>query len=256
MIDERALVNPHAKLASNVTVGAWTQIGADVTIEAGTKIGSHVVINGPTHIGKDNQIFQFTSIGEDCQDKKYCGEATRLIIGDRNVIREFCSIHRGTVQDRAETVIGNDNLLMTNVHIAHDCRVGNHVIFSHAASCAGHVKVGDYSNIGGLSGVHQYCEIGAYAFVAGGSVVVKDVLPYVKVSGYYAKAFGLNVEGLKRRGFTADVIEQLRKAYKVIYRHSDTVAQAISKLRELALNCSEIQAFIDGLESSKRGIAR
>ena len=256
MIDKRAIIDPKATLASNVTVGPWTYIGADVTIDEGTEIGSHVVIKGPTAIGKNNHIFQFSALGEATQDKKYRGEATGLIIGDRNVIREFSTIHRGTVQDQSETVIGNDNLLMTNVHVAHDCRIANHTIFSHGASCAGHVKVGDYANVGGLAGIHQHCTIGAYAFIAGGSLVVKDVLPFIKVSGQYAEPFGLNVVGLKRNGFSNDLIEHLRQAYKVIYRHSQTVADALKTLRDMLVNCEEIQAFIDGLEQSERGIAR
>lgn len=256
MIDERAIIDPKANLAANVTVGPWSYIGPDVTIGEGTEIGSHVVIKGPTTIGQDNHIFQFSALGEASQDKKYQGEATGLIIGDRNVIREFCTIHRGMIQDRSVTVIGDDNLFMTSVHVAHDCRIANKTIFSHGASCAGHVTVGDYANVGGLAGIHQHCAIGAYAFVAGGSLVVKDVLPFVKVSGQYAEPFGLNVVGLKRNGFSSDLIENLRQAYKVIYRHSQTVAEALTTLHNMLVNCKEIQAFIDGLEHSERGIAR
>ena len=256
MIDERAIIDSSASIASDVVIGPWTYIGPHVGIDSGSEIGPHVIINGPTQIGKENKIFQFASIGEGCQDKKYQNEKTKLVIGDRNVIREFCTIHRGTMQDCGETVIGHDNLLMTNVHIAHDCRVGNHAVFSHGASCAGHVKVGDYANLGGLSGVHQNCSIGSYAFVAGGSMLVKDVLPFVKVSGHYAKPFGINTEGLKRNGFSAEVIEQLRTAYKVIYRHSQTVKEAMAQLSDMVNSCKEVQAFIDGLQSSKRGIAR
>jgi UDP-N-acetylglucosamine acyltransferase len=256
VIDQRTDIHPTAKIAANVTIGPWTVIGADVEIGEGSWIASHVVIKGPTQIGRDNKIFQFASIGEDPQDKKYQGEKTLLQIGDRNIFRESCTVNRGTTQAGGITRIGNDNLFMACVHVAHDCIINNHAIFANHSSLAGHVIVEDFAILSGFSGVHQFCTIGAHSFVGGGSMVTKDVLPYVLVDGHDAKTCGLNSEGLKRRGFSAEAINTLRKAYKIIYRNGLTVAQALEQLAELKADCPEVSLMMDALQQSTRGIVR
>lgn len=256
VIHPTAIIDPTARIAANVHIGPWTQIGADVEIGEGTWIGPHVVIQGPTTIGKDNKIFQFSSIGEMPQDLKYRGEKTRLVIGDRNVIRESCTFNRGTVQDNSLTLVGNDNLFMAYVHIAHDCIVGNNTIFANNASLAGHVTVEDFVILGGFSGVFQGCRVGMHSFSAMGSMIDKDVPPFVRVSGYYAKPFGLNTVGMKRRGFDEQTMLELRRAYKTIYRKGLTVQNALEELKESAKKCGEIQLFIDFLQQSERGIVR
>jgi UDP-N-acetylglucosamine acyltransferase len=254
VIHQTAIIDASAKIGKHVHIGPYSIIGADVEIGEGTWIGPHVVIQGSTSIGRDNKIFQFASIGEVPQDMKFQGEKTYLKIGERNVIREFCTLHRGTAQDRSITRIGDDNLLMAYVHIAHDCEVGNHTIFANNASLAGHVKVEDYVIFGGFSGVFQFCRVGAHSFISTNSVVIKDVLPYTKVSGYYAKPFGLNKVGLQRRGFADVCIKQLHHAYKVIYRHGLTVAQAIEELKKI--DSAEIQQLIHFIQHSQTGIVR
>jgi UDP-N-acetylglucosamine acyltransferase len=256
VIDNTAIIDSTARIAEDVTIGPWTIIGPDVEIGSGTWIGPHVVIRNSTKIGRDNEIFQFASIGEDPQDKKYQGEKTFLEIGDRNVIREFCTFNRGTVQDNTVTRIGDDNLFMAYVHIAHDCRVGNHTIFANNASLAGHVIVEDYAILGGFAGVFQSCRVGANSFASMGAMIDKDVPPFVKVSGYYAKPFGLNTVGLQRRGFENEKIMELRRAYKTIYRKGFTVKQALEQLQEMVGACPEIQMFIDFITGSERGIVR
>lgn len=254
MIDKTAIIDPSAKIAKNVHVGPYSVIGPDVEIGEGSWIGPHVVIQGPTRIGRDNKIFQFTSVGEMPQDLKFQGEKTSLEIGDRNIIREFCTIHRGTAQDKSITRIGNDNLFMAYVHVAHDCDIGHHTIFSNNASLAGHVKVDDYVILGGFSGVFQRCRVGAHSFISTNSVVIKDVPPFIKVSGYYAKPFGLNSVGLQRRGFSDEVLTQLRRAYKVIYRNGLTVAQALEELQKMAT--PEVGELVQFIEASNSGIVR
>ncbi len=256
MIHHTAIIDPSAKIAENVSIGPFTVIGPHVEIEAGTWIGPHVVIQGPTKIGKDNKIFQFASLGEAPQDKKYREEKTYLVIGDRNVIREFCTFNRGTAQDKSTTKIGNDNLFMAYVHIAHDCVVGNNTIFANNASLAGHVTVEDHAVLGGFSGVFQSCRVGAYSFSSMGSMIDKDVPPYVKVSGYYAKPFGLNSVGMKRHGFSDEALLILRRAYKTIYRKSLTVNEAINELCKMVVDCAEVQPLIDFIKASERGIVR
>lgn len=256
MIDSHAVIHPKAELASDVEVGPYTVIGSDVVIGEGSWIGPHVVINGPTRIGRQNKIFQFASVGEIPQDKKFGGEPTLLEIGDRNVIREFCTLNRGTVQGGGVTRIGNDNLIMSYVHIAHDCQVGNHVIFANNASLAGHVVIEDYVILGGFSQVHQFCSLGAHCFTAFGSGIAKDVLPYVMVSGHPAAPHGLNLEGLRRRGFTAETIAHLRRAYKILYRSKLTLKEAIEQLMEMVGECPEVGLMVDFLEKSTRGIVR
>lgn len=256
MIHPSAIIDPSARIGANVEIGPYSIIGAHVEIGEGSWIGPHVVIKGPTVIGRNNKIFQFASVGEDCQDKKYKGEPTRLIIGDNNVIRESVTIHRGTIQDQGLTQIGNNNLLMAYVHVAHDCMLGDGIILANNTTLAGHVHVGDSVILGGFTGVHQFCHIGAHAFAAVSSVIVKDVPPYLMVAGHNAEPHGLNTEGLRRRGFTADTITQLRRAYKVIYRQGLTVQAALPLLEEMAKEQPEIQLFVDFLKTSTRGIIR
>lgn len=256
LIDSRAVIETGAQLGERVRVGAYSIIGSNVQIGDDTEIAPHVVIRGPTSIGRQNKVFQFASVGDAPQDKKYKGEETRLEIGDRNVIREYCTINRGTVQDVGVTRIGNDNWIMAYVHIAHDCQVGHHTIFANNASLAGHVIVEDYAILGGFTLVHQFCRIGAHCFTAMGSVISKDVLPYIIVSGHMAQPHGLNIEGLKRRGFDADTLKSLRDAYKVIYRSGLTVQQAVEELRQRFAEVAEVQVLTRFLEASSRGIVR
>lgn len=256
MIHTTAIIDPTARIAPDVVIGPWTIIGANVEIGDGTWIGPHVVIQGPTKIGKGNKIFQFSSIGEMPQDKKYKGEDTLLEIGDRNIIREFCTFNRGTVQDKGATVIGNDNLFMAYVHVAHDCVIGNHTVFANNASLAGHAIVEDYAGLSGFSGVLQSCRVGKYSFASMGSMIDKDVPPFVKVSGYYAKPYGLNTVGMERRGFSPETILQLRRAYKTIYRKGLTIKNAIKELESMLAECTEVQLLIDFIQNSSRGIVR
>lgn len=255
-IHPQAIIEPGARLGKDVSVGPWSYVGADVEISDGTEIMSHVVIKGPTRIGRNNRIFQFASVGEECQDKKYAGEPTTLVIGDDNVIRESCTIHRGTVQDRGETRIGNANLLMAYVHVAHDCIIGSHTVLANTATLAGHVEVGDWAVLGGGTMVHQFCNIGPHSMSAGGSIVLKDIPAYVMASGQSASAHGLNVEGLKRRGFSPEVITTLRRAYKVLYRQALPLKQAIDIIRDEYGDTPEVQVLLHTLERSQRGIVR
>ena len=256
MIDPRAVIDSAARLAEDVSVGAFTLIGPDVEIGAGTWIGPHAVINGPTRIGSENRIYQFTSIGEAPQDKKYAGEATRLEIGDRNTIREFVTVNRGTVQDAGITRIGDENWIMAYVHIAHDCLIGNQTIFSNNASLAGHVRVDDYAILGGFTLVHQFCAIGAHAFCAFGSSIKKDVPPFVIVDGSPARPRGLNAEGLKRRGFTTQAQQALRQAYKTLYRSNLSLQEALAELQAMAQEQEEVAQLVSFINQQKRGIIR
>lgn len=256
MIDKLAVIDPSASLGTNVHVGPYSIIGADVIIDDDTWIGPHAVIQGPTRIGKENRIYQFASIGECSQDKKYKGEPTELIIGDRNIFRECSTIHRGTMHGRKKTLIGDDNLFMAYTHVAHDCIVGNHVVFSNNASVAGHVTVGDYACLGGMVGVHQFCSVGTHSFAAGGAIIYKDVPPFIIVSGYPAEAHGLNTVGLERRGYSSETIAALRKAYKIVFRQSFTMQEAITELTTIAKEIPEVQLLVDFLMNSTRGIVR
>ena len=256
MIHPTAIIDPKAELAGDVEVGPYSVIGAHVTIGAGTVIGPHVVIQGPTHIGENNRIFQFASVGEECQDKKYRGEPTRLEIGDNNVIREHCTLHRGTVQDEGITSLGNNNLLMATVHVAHDCRIGNDNIFANTTGIAGHVKIGDGVILGGMTGIHQFCRIGSYAMTAGCSLVLKDIPAFVMVSGNPAGARSMNFEGMRRRGWDADVVATLRRAYKTVYRQGLTLDQALAELQPQVQECPQLGMFVDSLRASERGITR
>jgi len=256
-IHPSAIIDPSAQIADDVTIGAYSIIGADVVIGSGCQIAPHVVIKGSATIGKNNRIFQFATIGEDCQDKKYHGERTFLEIGDNNVIRENCTIHRGTVQDNSLTKIGNGNLLMVNTHIAHDCMVGNDCIFANNAGLAGHVKVGNSVIVGGNTGIHQFCQIGSYAMMGGASLVLKDIPAYVMVSGNPAQAAGMNFEGMRRRGWSSETITLLKRAYKIVYRQGLTLDVAVAQLeQEILPICPEVSAFIDSLKASTRGITR
>jgi len=256
LIHTTAIVDSSAKIASDVNIGPYSVIGEHVEIDAGCFIGPHVVINGPTKIGRNNRIFQFASVGEQPQDKKYNNEATRLEIGDNNVIRECCTISRGTVQDKGVTRIGSHNWIMAYVHIAHDCHVGDHTIFSNSASLAGHVTVEDYAILGGFTLVHQFCRIGAHCFTAMNSVISQDVPPYLMIAGHMAKPYGLNVEGLKRRGYSSDKIAALKKAYKILYRSGYSLQQAIENMADLASDFQEVKYFLDFLHNVTRGIIR
>ena len=256
MIDASAKIDPKASLGENVSVGPWTIIGPDVEIGDGTVVGPHVILKGPTSIGRNNKIYQFSSVGEDCQDKKYEGEATRLEIGDNNVIREACTIHRGTVQDEGVTRIGNNNLFMVNVHIAHDVVVGDNCIIANNAAIAGHVQIGDYAVLGGFAGVHQFCRIGAHSMSGVGSVIVKDIPAYVTVSGNTATSHSINVEGLRRRGFSKEAIAALQKAYKIVFRRGLTVKEAVAEVKALSYQGPELELFIESILSSTRGVVR
>ncbi|MBI2790779.1 MAG: acyl-ACP--UDP-N-acetylglucosamine O-acyltransferase [Gammaproteobacteria bacterium] len=256
MISDKAIIDKSAKIAANVEISPYAIIGPNVEIGEGTWIGPHVVVNGPTKIGRNNRIYQFASIGEAPQDKKYAGEPTRLEIGDNNIFRECTTVSRGTVPGGGLTKIGNDNLFMAYVHIAHDCMVGNNTTFSNNASLAGHVTVDDYANLGGFVGVHQFTNIGSYCFCAGGSMVVKDVIPFIMVSGNLAQAYGLNVEGLKRRQFTSEEIVVLKRAYKTLYRQGLTLEDAVHKLEAMIPECRHIPMLIDFIKKSTRGIIR
>lgn len=256
MIDPRAVIDESAKLADDVSVGPYAIIGPNVEIGSGTKIEPHAVIKGPCKIGKDNHIFQFASVGEMCQDLKYHGEETWLEIGDRNRIREFVTLNRGTEHGGGVTKIGNDNLLMAYVHLGHDCIVGNHVIMANNATLAGHVVVHDHAILGGLTAVHQFCHIGSYSICAGGSMMAKDVAPFVKMSGNFAKPYGLNTVGLKRHNFSADEMLWLKRAYRVIYRQGLTNDQIIPQLKEMLTHCHWVEYFIEAIERSERGLAK
>jgi UDP-N-acetylglucosamine acyltransferase len=256
LIDSQAIIDPSAKIAPGVTIGPYSIIGPDVEIGEDTWIGPHVIINGPTKIGRENKIFQFSSLGEVPQDKKYNGEPTTLEIGDRNVIREFCTFSRGTVQDIGVTRLGDDNWIMAYVHIAHDCQVGNNTIFANNATLAGHVNIDDYVILGGFTLVHQFCTLGVNSFTAMGSAISKDVPPYVLVSGHMAKPFGLNSEGLKRRGCSTEAISALKKAYKLLYRSNLSFEEAKSEIDVLAAEFEEVKIMAEFLKNSKRGIVR
>ncbi|MFO7275619.1 MAG: acyl-ACP--UDP-N-acetylglucosamine O-acyltransferase [Pseudomonadota bacterium] len=256
MIDPRAIVSPKAELAPDVTVGAYSIIGDDVVIGPGTVIGPHVVINGPTRIGANNRIFQFASIGDAPQDKKYRGEPTRLEIGDRNVFREFCTVNRGTAHDKGVTRIGNDGLFMAYTHVAHDCQIGNNVILANCATLGGHVHLGDWVIMGGLTAIHQFCKIGAHAFIAGGAIVTRDVPPYVMAAGYPAEPHSVNTEGLRRRGFSPEQIRNIRNAYRILYRSDLRLVDAVARLKELAATQPEIREFVEFIESSTRSLVR
>jgi len=256
-IHPSAIVDPSAKLAEGVRVGAFSIIGPEVSIGAGTVIGSHVVIEGPTTIGRDNRIYNFAAIGGGPQDKKVHGERTELVIGDNNHIREYATIHRGTADDNSITRIGNDNLVMCYVHIAHDCIVGNHCILANAAALAGHAHVDDHAILGGYSLVHQFCKIGAHAFTAMGSVINRDVPPYTMVAGEYAEPKGINSEGLKRRGFSPERIASIKRGFRTIYKSGLPLAEARAELKKAAeAGDADLALLVDFIDRSERSLIR
>ena len=256
MIHSSSIIDPSAKIADDVEIGPFCLVGADVEIGSGTRIESHVILKGPMKIGERNHIFQFSTLGDGSPDKKYKNEPTTLVIGNENIIREGVTIHRGTVQDRGETLIGDRNLIMAYSHIAHDCVLGNDIVLTNQAALAGSVHVGDGAILGGYAIVHQFCSLGSYSFCAMGSAVNKDIPAYVKVRSNPAKPFGINVTGIKRLGYSKESIEALRSAYRSIYRKKLTVDEAIEELKELRNEHEEVNLFLDSIEKSTRGISR
>ncbi len=256
MIHPSAVIDPRAELDEGVSVGPFAVIGPDVQIGGGTWVGPHAVIQGPARIGKDNKIFQFASLGEVPQDMKYRGEVTRMEIGDRTVVREFATVHRGTAQDEGVTRVGDDVLLMAYTHVAHDCQVGSHVILANAASLGGHVKVHAWAILGGFTIVHQFCQIGSHAFCAMGSVVSKDVPPYVTVGGHPARPHGINREGLRRRGFSTDAIQAIRRGYKLLYKSGLGLEDAEAALGDLAREYPEVEVLAEFVSGRARSIIR
>ena len=255
-IHATAIVSDTANLGDDVVVGPYSVIGDNVEVGAGSVIGSHTVINGPTTIGEQNRIYQFASIGDDPQDKKYAGEPTTLVIGDRNTIREYCTISRGTTQDRGETRLGNDNWIMAYVHVAHDCIVGDHCILANNTTLAGHVVVGDWVIFGGFSGVHQFCRVGSHAVLGMYAGLNRDVPAYTMMSGQPAEPKGINSEGLKRRGFSADQIRNIKNGYRIVFRQGRKLAEAIDEIAGLAESQPELGLLLESLRSSERGLAR
>lgn len=256
MIDPRAIVAPDAQIGDGVMIGAFTVIGPGVKIGDGTWVGPHAVINGPTTLGRQNKVFQFASVGDAPQDRKYAGEPTRLEVGDRNVFREFCTINRGTVGGRNVTRIGDDCLFMAYSHVAHDCIVGNRCVLSNCTALAGHVELGDWVILSGYSAIHQFCKIGAHAFLANNAAVTRDVPPYLLVAGAPAEPKGINSEGLKRRGFDAAQISNIKNAYRLLYRSGLKLAEAATQLKELSASQPELVPFVNFLSSSERSIIR
>ena len=256
MIHETAIIDDSAVIADDVEIGPYTIVGPGVEIGAGTVVGPHVVLRGPTTIGKENRIFQFASIGEDPQDLKYHGERSRLVIGDRNTIRECVTMHRGTEGDNNLTEIGNDNLFMAYVHVAHDCIIGNHIILANNATLAGHVVVEDYAILGGFTAVHQFTRLGSYCFTGFATALDRDVLPYFTVAGNRAKARGINKEGLVRKGFKPETVRALQDTYKILVKSKGTMKEKLERVTELAAVHPEVQRIIDFLGESERGWTR
>jgi UDP-N-acetylglucosamine acyltransferase len=256
MIHPSAIIHPGATLGANVSIGAYSIVGERVEIGDDTRIGPHVVIEGHTRIGRNNRVFQFCSLGAAPQDKKYANEPTRLEIGDDNTIREFCTLNCGTAQDAGVTRLGDDNWIMAYVHLAHDCQIGDHTIFANNAQLAGHVHVGDYAILGGFTGVHQFVRIGAHSFTAIATVLVHDLPPFVMAAGDTAKPYGINVEGLRRRGLSAETMAAIKRAYKTLYKSGLTLDQAKAQLAEQAKTCAEIGVLTEFLQGCTRGIVR
>ena len=255
-IHPTAVIDSTAQIDDCVTIGAYSVIGAEVQIGAGTVIGPHTTIDGPTRIGRDNRIHGHAAIGGDPQDKKYHGERSELVIGDRNTIREFVTISRGTAEGGGTTRIGDDNWIMAYVHIAHDCHVGNNTIFANNATLAGHVEIGDFVTLGGFSGVHQFCKIGIHAFVGMGSLINADVLPFVMVGGQYAKPRGINSEGLKRRGFSAERIAAIKRAYRALFVSGKPLADARAQLAAQAAEDADVKQMLEFIDRSERSLLR
>lgn len=256
MIHPTAVISDKATIGENVEIGPFCVIDDDVVLGDNCRLTSHVVIRGPSKIGRNNTFYQFCSIGEDCQDKKYAGERTELIVGDDNVFREGVTVHRGTVQDNSVTIIGSRNLLMVNAHLAHDCVIGDDIILANNVAIAGHVHIDDFAIVGGAVGVHQFCKVGAHAFLGAGGIILRDVPPFVMVSGHKNIPQGINSEGLRRRGFAKDTIMAIKRAYKTVYREGNTVEEAVEKLSEQAQMHAEVKLLVDFLKQAERGIIR
>ena len=256
MIHPTAIVHPGARLAASVAVGAYSIVGEHVEVGEGTLIGPHVVLDGRTRIGRGNQIASFSVIGGPPQDKKYGGESTELEIGDRNMIREFCTFSTGTVQDAGVTRVGNDNWIMAYCHIAHDCQVGNSTIFANNTQLAGHVLVQDFAVLGGFTGVHQFVRVGAHSMTGGGTILRQDLPPYVTAAGNPTKAFGINAEGLRRRGFAEATINGISRAYKVLYRGGLSLEDARAQIEQQATGIPQLAVLAEFLGGAKRGIVR
>ncbi|HXS30316.1 MAG TPA: acyl-ACP--UDP-N-acetylglucosamine O-acyltransferase [Steroidobacteraceae bacterium] len=255
-IDPRAVIAADARIAADVVIGPYAIIGPGVSIGPGCWIGPHAVIQGPTTMGAGNRVFQFASIGDVPQDKKYAGEETRLEIGDRNTFREYVTVNRGTVTGNGATRIGSDNLLLAYSHVAHDCVLGNHIVLSNVVMLAGHVQIGDWVIMSGYAGAHQHCRIGAHAFIANNTAVLQDIPPYVLATGQPAEPRAVNLEGLKRRGFTEEQTRAIRNAYRVLYRSELKLDEALAQLREMAASQDCLQVMADFIEGSTRGLAR
>ena len=256
MIDKQAIIDPQAEIAEGVTIGPFSVIGPEVHIKSGTIVGPHVVIKGPTTIGYNNNIYQFSSIGENPQDKKYSNEVTRLEIGDRNTIREYCTMHRGTKQDQSITSIGDDNLFMAYTHVAHDCVIGKNVIMANGASLAGHVHLGNNAILGGFTLVHQFTQIGQFSFSAMGSAITQDIPPYVMVGDRPTRPHGINSVGLERNGVTPENVRLVRKAYKILYKTNLRLEDAIEEIEDMAGDCKELSNMVSFLRNVTRGILR
>jgi len=257
MIHSTALIDPKAEIGEGVEIGPYSVIEKDVSIGEGTKVGPHVVIREGTHIGKRCQIFQFASVGEAPQATFYRGEKTSLFMGDQNIIREFVTLHRGTIKGGGKTAIGNENFFMAYSHVAHDCQIGNQVVLANGATLAGHILIEDYAVIGGLSAIHQFCQVGTHAFISGLTGVSLDIPPYMLASGSRAKLFGLNAVGLKRHGFSEETLKTLKKVYRIIFRSGLTLEKAMKKVEEDEISKTpEVQHLLQFIQRSKRGISR
>jgi UDP-N-acetylglucosamine acyltransferase len=256
MIHQTAIVDPEAELAADVSVGPYSVIGPQVQIGAGTTIGPHVVIDGRVTIGRNNKIFQFSSIGGAPQDKKYAGEDTAIEIGDGNTIREYVTVNRGTALDAGVTRIGDDNWIMAYVHFAHDCQIGSHTIFANLAQLAGHVHVQDWAILGGNTIVHQFVRVGAHSFTGMCTYLDRDLPPFVKAAGNMAKPYGINSEGLRRKGFSAETIQALKRAYRTLYRSGLGAEEAQRELAAQGEACAEVRVLLEFVEASTRGIIR
>ena len=256
MIHSTAIIAPGARIAERVQIGPYAVIGEHVSIGEGTVVGPHAVVEGWTEIGRDNRIFQFASVGAVPQDLKYRGEQTWLRIGDRNTIREFASLHLGTADGGGETLVGNDNLFMANSHVAHDCRIGNHVILANGATCAGHVEVDDYAILGGLSAIHQFARIGRHAMLSGGSMVAQDIVPFAIAQGDRAVPVGVNHIGMKRRGYSEEAVRAIRQAFKTVFRSGARLEDALGQVAASYPDQPEVDQFVQFIKGSQRGIAR
>jgi len=255
-IDSRAVVSASAELADDVEVGPFAYIGDNVVIGPRCWIGPHAVINGPTTLGADNRVFQFASLGDAPQDKKYKGEPTRLEIGDRNILREYCTVNRGTVTGNGVTRLGDDNMLLAYTHVAHDCTLGNKIVLSNLVMLGGHVELGDWVIMSGYAGAHQFTKIGAHAFIGNNTAVTRDVPPYVLASGHPAEPITINAEGLKRRGFTPEQIRTIKNAYRVLYRSDLKLEEAVERLTAMAAEHEELRIFVDFIGKSTRSLVR